>query len=492
MQDWLAATAAVRPDAVALAFEGRTWTYRTLNEDAARLCGRLLAHNVGRGALIGVLMANCAEYVQLIHALARIGAVLVPLNARLTAGELAYQIALVNCGAVIYAPEMAEKVAAIATKAIPLKELAVGDDPIPREWLTGTIDLDAVQCIAFTSGTSGKPKAAQLTFGNFFHGANASAWRLGTLPDDRWLAPMPLYHVGGLAIVWRCCLYGTALILESGFDLDRMGAIFDSQSITLVSLVPTMLHRLLEADVAFPSSLRLVLLGGAAATPDLIARCAARHIPIATTYGLTETASQFATQLPADTLRKPGSVGKPLTFNTVTIVDADGRAMPPNEWGEVVVRGPTVMRGYFGLPDDRALRDGAFRTGDIGYLDTDGDLWIVQRRSDLIVSGGENVYPAEVEAILAEHPTVAEVCVVGVPDVEWGQIVAAAIVLRPDAVLSLTDLHTFCERRLAGYKRPRHVDFLTGLTQTASGKVDRRRVAELIEKSLGFDTSAES
>jgi len=490
MQDWLAATANARPGALALLADGQAWTYRALNEQVGKLSGRLVALGVQRGDHVGLLMANRAEYVQLIHALARIGAVVVPLNMRLKSAEIEYQIGKARCTHVIYGPEVADNLIPLTPsplrregasfESISLAALNTSGDQgycaVPK----GEVDLDAVQAIVFSSGTSGRPKGAQLTFGNFFHGANASAWRLGTLPNDQWLACLPLFHVGGLAIVCRCCLYGIALVLEPGFDVERIRKVLASQPVTLVSLVPTMLYRLLEANVDFPAALRLVLLGGAAANAELVARSAQRRIPVATTYGLTESTSQVATLLPDEVLRKPGSVGKPLTFNSIAIVDDQRQPVPPGEVGEVVVRGPTVMRGYFEMSDDTVLSDGALYTGDMGYLDADGDLWIVQRRTDLIVSGGENVYPAEVENVIRQHPAVAEACVIGVPDREWGQVVSAAVVVRPDASLTVEALDEFLSARLARYKRPRNVRFLAELPQTGSGKIDRRRIAEFV------------
>ena len=248
---------------------------------------------------------------------------------------------------------------------------------------------------------------------------------------------------------------------------------------TQMSLVPTQLYRMLEAGFSPPPSLRLILLGGAAATPELVARCIENNLPIALTYGLTECASQVATTTPDQVRAKPGSVGKPLNGTTVRIVDEQGHDVPAGEYGEVVVRGRTVMKGYLGQPPTNS----EFHTGDIGYLDADGDLWIVQRRSDLIVSGGENVYPSEVEVVLRRHPAVEDACVVGLPDSEWGQRVAAMVALRKGQTLSEAALIAFSRERMAGYKQPRKIVFVDELPQTASGKVQRAKVRELLARS---------
>jgi o-succinylbenzoate---CoA ligase len=222
-----------------------------------------------------------------------------------------------------------------------------------------------------------------------------------------------------------------------------------------------------------------VLLGGAAADEALLARALARGVPIATTYGLTEAASQVATQTPAETARKPGSVGKPVPNTCVRIIDAAGNELPSGEIGEIAVRGPTVMRGYLDNPEAtaQALVDGELRTGDLGYRDADGDLFVMQRRTDLIVSGGENVYPAEVERVLRAHPAVEQALVVGVPDAEWGQRVGALLVTREGETLDLDGLLRHAREQLAGYKLPRVVRAVNAFPLLPNGKHDRRAAA---------------
>jgi O-succinylbenzoic acid--CoA ligase len=491
MQDWLAASARANPQKVALISDSHTWTYATLDWQVSETAARLAAVGVEHGQHVGVLLPNCVEYVLLVHALARLGAVLVPLNVRLTPDELNWQAQWADCVVVICnedtAPKLAEPHAAVSVIRVD-GIVGAGLRPAPtapRPTLhadEAEFDLARVQSIVFTSGTTGRPKGAQITFGSHFYSAAASSWRIGVVPEDRWLLVMPLYHVGGMSIVFRSALYGTAVVLHDGFDVKRVWRALETEGITLISVVPTMLHRLLEAHPkrAFPASVRLALLGGAAASTQLIARCAERNIPLATTYGLTEACSQVATMLPDEVRGKPGSVGKPLLFTTVRIADEGGDDLPAGEYGEIVVSGPTLMAGYYQQPDEHALRDGELFTGDLGYLDEDGDLWIVQRRNDLILSGGENVYPVEVESVLRQHPAVAEAAVVGIPNEEWGQQVAAAVVLKQGSGADANELDEFCRQRLAGYQCPRRYAFVTELPQTASGKVSRRLVADLM------------
>ena len=524
MQDWLDSRAQATPDKLALIIGEQRWPYSELNQMANATCARLLQEGVQAGDFVAVLLPNSLPYVCLVHALARLGAILVPLNTRLTPAELRWQVEHVGAKWLLVDkidPELlienCEQLVVNKTWLTPKPPFTIHHSPFT---------IHNYQAVVFTSGTSGKPKGVLLTFANHFWSANASAYRLGLDPNDIWLSVLPLYHVGGLAVLFRSALYGTAVSLHPRFDLATINHDLDSNPISLISLVPTMLHRLLQSRTHWPVSLRLILLGGAAATPELVAQANAlprksvignqysvisgevinnsqftihnSQLPlVAPTYGLTEAASQVATMLPADAARKPGSVGKPLMFTSVKIVGEDGEERPSGEIGEVVVTGPTVMASYFEdvasgkwqvasktQPATCNLQPATITTGDLGYLDADGDLWIVQRRSDLIVSGGENIYPAEVEAALRQHPQVVEACVVGLPDAEWGQRVVAMVQITPDATISEQELITFCREHLAGYKIPRQIKLVEQLPLTASGKIGRKQVTEHLQSKF--------
>ena len=479
LPDWLTSRIQESPQNIALIIDDDQWTYAELNRLVNGLCARLMDEGITSGQHVGVLLPNNLAYVCLIHALARLSVVLVPLNIRLTANELAWQIKQADCTLVI---TNSNEPLAISTK-----QLAISNDDIPsRDSFPihpSSFNIQNVQAIVFTSGTTGKPKGAMVTFANHYHSAMASAERIGVQADDRWLSVLPLYHVGGLAVIWRSCLYGTAVVLHKRFKLDKINYSLDHDQPTLISLVPTMLHRLIESRTQWPESLRLILLGGAAAHPDLIHRAntLSLHIPlVATTYGLTEAASQVATMLPDEVIKKPGSVGKPLKGTAVAIVNQQNQKLSAGEVGEIVVSGPTVMAGYYRNQKATFLRlhGDELYTGDMGYLDEDGDLWVIQRRSDLIVTGGENVYPAEVEAVLVSHPAVKAACVVGVVDLEWGQKVTAMVQLEEGQSLTEEALLAFSYERLAGYKQPRLLQFVTELPLTASGKIARKVIAE--------------
>jgi O-succinylbenzoic acid--CoA ligase len=297
-----------------------------------------------------------------------------------------------------------------------------------------------------TSGTTSVPKPVRLTYGNWLWSALGSAVALGLDPDERWLCTLPLSHVGGLSILLRSAIYGTTAVVHERFETDRvLAALRSAEGPTLVSLVPTTLARLLDAGLERPPALRWALLGGAPLPPALLARARAAGVPVAPTYGLTEACSQVTT------------FGVPL-FCTRVALEPDG---------EVVVSGPTLS------PDAGP----ALRTGDLGAFDAEGRLHIVGRKADTIVTGGENVAPAEVEAVLEAHPAVLEAAVVGRPDPEWGETVVALVRLREGATVTTTDLREHCAGRLARFKVPKDcVVIAEPLPRTGSGKLVRARL----------------
>jgi O-succinylbenzoic acid--CoA ligase len=486
MQDWLTARTKATPGKVSLVMGERWLTFDSLYQQVKIRADSMQSAKqpIRSGARVAVLADSSLRTLLTLHALIQIGVVTVPINTRLTPHEIEHQVQQSRCDFLLYNEmEYADTARNLDLRGTSILSFAEARQSSghAHSQPSRRIALDDPLAIIHTSGTSGRSKGVVLTAGNFFYSAMASAYHLGHAPDDRWLCVLPLYHVGGLSIIIRGILHGVTVDLLSRFDVDAVNHALDSQPITHISLVPTMLYRLLESRTTWPESLKMILLGGAAASPELLARCRDAGVPIATTYGLTEACSQVATMLPGDVLLKPGSVGKPLMFTTVRVVDDDGKPTVPGQYGEILVSGPTVMQGYFNDPDAtaRTLRNGELHTGDIGYLDEEGDLWVVQRRIDLIVSGGENVYPAEVEQVLRQHPAVEDACVVGVDDAEWGQQVAAAIVLRQGTKLSEADLSAFCRERLAGYKLPRLMVFVDALPQTTSGKIRRAAVKDL-------------
>lgn len=480
----LANRAALSPHRPALIGPDATWTFGEWDRRADAVAGRLREAGVHPGDRVALLGWNSAAYGAAVFGASRAGAILAPLNARLTPAELRWQLDDLAPAALVFdatrapvACELGRGRAGLAL--VSLEDAVTAPAPVRSP---GYVDLASVHTIVYTSGTTGRPRGAMLTWGNHLWSALASALNLGLREDDRWLACLPMFHVGGLSLSFKSVLYGMPVVVHRSFDAERVNRTLDEDGVTVTSVVATMLQRMLEArgERPYPSSLRCVLLGGGPAPAPLLEECARRGVPVVQTYGLTEAASQVATMPPHDAPRRVGSCGRPLPGVEVRVVREDGSDATPDEPGSVLVRGPIVMAGYWNRPDatGRALEDGWLHTGDIGFLDADGYLHILDRRDDLIISGGENVYPAEVEAALLAHPAVAEAGVVGIPDERWGQAVAAAVVVAPGANVTEDELKAFCRGRLAGYKVPAHVRYIDALPRTAAGKLQRHLLRE--------------
>ena len=488
--DWVARRASTHANHAALETPaGDLVSYAELDGRVGRAAAALVALGAEAGMPIALLAGAGLEFAVLAHAIPRSGAVLMPLNARLTSDELAYQLGDAGAGLLLADGMHLEQARAAAggsdVRVVAIEsELPEGDAVIEG---ADSLDADAVHSLIYTSGTTGAPKGALLTHGNFYWSAVASGEHLGVEAADRWLACMPLFHVGGLSILLRSTIYGTTAVVHDGFDEARVNQAIRDEGITLLSVVAVMLRRMLDADEGmYPPSMRAVLVGGGPVPGELLERARDRGLSVLQTYGLTEATSQVATLSAVDALRKLGSAGLPLPATTIRI-DAEGRAAEPGEIGEILVAGPTVTAGYLGRPEAtaEALRDGWLHTGDLGYLDDEGYLTIADRRDDLIVTGGENVYPAEVEAALTAHPAVLEAAVVGLADERWGQVVAAVVVLEGSGVAPTGEkLAEQLRGTLAGYKVPRRIEFSSEvLPRTASGKLQRHLVRAELEGS---------
>jgi O-succinylbenzoic acid--CoA ligase len=464
-------------DGLALVAGDRHWSWADLDRDVAAAAGSLRVAGVGPGERVAVIAANTPATVVLLFALRRLGAALVPLNVRLAPAELRAQTDRVRPRLLLADPERM----AVLPGAEPLEGWArTGAVPVEP----GPDDPGTDWALLFTSGTTGRPKAARLTVGAFEALARASGENLGSRPSDRWLCNLPLFHVGGLGTAVRCAHDGAALVLHPRFDAGSVVRAVRDDGITHLSLVARTLEQCLDAGLE-PRKLRGVLVGGGPVPAGLVERARARGIPVLLTYGLTEACSQVATERPGDA--DGTTAGPPLPGLEVRIVDAGLRPLPTGEEGTIAVRGPTLMRGY--LDEEAAtaevLRGGWLQTGDLGRLDAHGRLTVLARRTDLILSGGENVYPAEVEAVLADHPAVAEVAVVGRPDPRWGQVPVAVVVPRRTAADQLPGLQAWARSRLAAFKVPAEVLPATELPRTAAGKVDRAAVQAAVTAASG-------
>ncbi len=436
LDNWLLQRSQSAPDRTALVADGAEPTYAELEAEATWVARRLAAQGVRRGSIAALTMHPRREQVVLAHALMKLGATLLPLSPRLSAAER-------------------EGIVAAEEPAVDLDdpgELTQTEADLP---LLGEHDMDEVCARMMTSGSSGTPKPVGLTYGNFLWSAVGSGFNIGVDPADRWLCCLPLSHVSGLSIVMRSVIYGTTAVLHDGFDVDRAAAALEGEGITTVSLVATMLTRLLEAgaDLSGP---RAILVGGGPVPEEPLEEAIAKGATVVQTYGLTETCSQVTTLAPADARRKLGSAGRPLLTTHLRIRD-----------GEILVQGPTVAPASLDA-------DGWLHTGDLGQIDEEGFLYVKDRIDDLIVTGGENVVPAEVEEVLLRHPEVADAAVIGREDPEWQQAVTAVVVLENGSAVTPDDLRRHCSDSLAPFKVPKRVELAAALPRTPSGKLMRR------------------
>jgi O-succinylbenzoic acid--CoA ligase len=495
MYDWLSHRVRASPERTALvrATTGETLDFARLDAMVEDLAGRLVGLGVEPGDHLGMLMGTRLAAVCTVHAAERLGAVLVPLGDGLTAGELATRVDAADVTSLVCSAGTERRavdafdgpVCSVDDPDHPavasLAEASVADVD-PTDW-----GLDDTRLLLFTSGTTGTPKVVQLTVGNLLASAFASAFRLGFHRDDRWLVGLSLDHMGGLSPVLRMPLYGMTVVLRESesFEPGRTADDIGNYDVTCVSLVPTMLKRMLDLRGTLADSLRVVLLGGAPAPDDLVERCRDFSVPVHPTYGMTETASQVATATPREAFKNVGTVGRPLFWTSVAVHETDGPGLvDTGDVGELVVDGPTVSPGYYGDPDatDAAFGPDGLRTGDVGYRDADGRIYVVGRTDDCIITGGENVYPREVADVLRSHPGVVDAAVVGLPDDEWGELVGALVVPAADEP-TVGELDDYCRGRLAGFKLPRVVAFAEELPRTESGTVRRDAVRDRLAEA---------
>ena len=476
-QDWINFRAHSHPNVVALEFSnGEIFTYAELDIAVSKVTFVLNQDIHDANYPVAVLTQSSLEFSLLLHAIPRLGMSILPLNLRLKYEELLFQLREVNVRNLIVDEEhyeIGKKLADDFDINLISSELILQNNEYE---LSGSKNMNAedVHSIIYTSGTTGKPKAVMLTNENYYWSAVGSGENLGVNPDDRWLLCMPYYHIGGLSILMRSAIYGTCAVIHDGFDQEKVNLYLRQSSITLLSVVPTMLKRMVESDAhKFPDTIRAVLVGGGPVSKTLLEEAQIRGLPVLQTYGLTEATSQISTLSPKDAIEKIGSAGKILSINILRIE----KKINEDDVGEILVKGPTVTTGYFGHHEatQKIINDGWLHTGDIGHLDDDGYLFISDRRDDLIISGGENIYPAEIENVLVNFEGVFEVAVVGFSDNEWGEKVVAVLVLDEKKMeIDIIKLKYYLDENLANYKHPRQI-FITNkeLPRTVSGKLQR-------------------
>jgi fatty-acyl-CoA synthase len=489
--EFLTKRAYLTPEREGLVCEKTRLTYKELNERANRLAHTMQALGVGYGDRVGLLALNEPEYYDMYFGLGKIGAILVPINYRLAGPEI--QFILSDCGAkvFVFGPEYKDIVDSIRLE-IPARELiAISDDP--PEWAKSYRALvgrgsseepeatggdDDTLTILYTSGTTGRPKGAELTHNYYYWNSVNLMCTLGQDVGSTNLTALPLFHIGALAGPPWVVHSGGKVVLLRSLDPQRFLELLQEEKITGFGSVPALLDILKwvpEFEKYDWSSVKTILVYAAPVPVTLIKEYAAAGIQVRQLYGLTE--GNTATVLdPENALTKVGSCGKPFFHAEIRVVDDEGRDTGPDVKGEVLLRAPNIMKGYWNRPEEtaKAIKDGWLYTGDIGKLDQDGFLYILDRKKDMIISGGENIYPAEIEDALLHHPKIADVGVIGFPHEKWGEAVKAVVVVKSGETLTQEELIEWCQGRIGKFKIPKSVIFVDAIPRTPTGKILKR------------------
>lgn len=499
---FLDGAAARAPEQTAVLCEDRRITYGMLKKRADSLAAALACRGIVKGARVAILSHSSIEYIETLFALMKLGAVCVPINTRLTAPETARLLEHCGPAAIIYEQELAGKIPA-DTPTVAMR-IAIGRKPDPGAlsyaslaaaaagFCTRPVAPDEPSCIIYTAGTTGSPKGVELTHGNQLWNTLNYTAAYALCPGDIELAPTPLFHSATLGRVFTYVFNAAAFILCRKFDPEACLELIQREKVTSITQAPTMYHMLHEAARHVScdlGSVKRAVTGASLMTPRAKQQLAVLFPKAAChdLYGITEAAPGVAILQPRDFLRKPGSVGKPMLCVETAIAGETGDLLPAGQVGEILCRGPNVMKGYYLDPaaTAAALRGGWLHTGDMGYVDDENFLHIVGRKKELIISGGVNLYPGEVEQVLLQHADVADAAVIGVPDEQWGEKVVAAVVLR-SSHCTRGDILSFCRKHLAGFKCPKELFFLDSLPRNAAQKVLKNQL-EGIYKSLPKD-----
>lgn len=463
---------------------GESLRFKEVYKQTELVANVLRSAGIKEGDRVSVHLSNKPETVMILLALQSVKAIAHCVNTRLTPQEVIYQVQ--DCSSSLFISESMELMNEVSSisKVITVAQCFNGDNTafISDEYDT-SFNWDDTCSIMYTSGTTGKPKGVIQSYGNHYHSATASSIHLSINEHDCWYCAVPLFHVSGYSIMMRSLVTGCSFYLSEGFDQKELCALINREQVTIASVVTVMLLRFHDQwnQCNVPSTFKGFLVGGGPVPEWLLHELTEKEFNLFQTYGMTETCSQVVTLSPGKAATKIGSVGLPLLHTDIKLEGADESGI-----GEILVKGPTVTKGYWGLPEvtSKAYVDGWFKTGDMGYLDQEDYLYIKDRRSDLIISGGENIYPAEIESVLLSHANVEQVAVVGVNSNKWGQSPVACIVLS-DKVLEMelleVELIDLCREKLASYKHPVRFHFMSSLPMTSSMKIKRHELKTLLE-----------
>lgn len=474
MPHWLTRQAFLAPDKIALEMpSGDAWTFSTLRDESRLFARKLARLSIQKGNKIAILSNNHLDAVRAIFACSYLGGVAVMLNTRLTQEELHYQLANAEVDILLTTPTLQEEKQLDFTEQYTFTEIQQLKEK--EVALIEEINLADPFTMMFTSGTTGNPKAVVHTYGNHYWSAVSSALNLGLHDDDKWLLTLPIFHIGGFSILMKSVIYCMSVYFMEKYEKHLLHEALVEKGVTIASLVTVMLKDVLEkiGEAQFPSTVRCILLGGGSVPKNMLDAVKEKQVPLFQSYGMTETSSQIVTLSKEDVSRKLGSAGKPLFTADVKISDENEAGI-----GEIIVKGPMVMNGYFknDAANKESFKDGWLYTGDLGYIDEDGFLYVVDRRTDLIISGGENIYPTEIENALLKIDEIKEAAVIGVTDERWGQLPVACLVCE-EKLDEKTILATL-EKSLAPYKIPHQFYQVDSLPRNASNKVMRHKLVQ--------------
>ena len=487
------------PDKECLIGLGKRLTYRQLRDRVNSLAQTFLDRGLGKGDIIGILLYNCLEYIEITFAVNQIGAAWLPLNFRLAADEFQYILNNAEAKALITEEEFAPTISRIQGDLPVLKDVFMLGSDAPEGWLDyeklvqkhlgatpphADVEIEDLHRLMFTSGTTARPKGVMLTFSNLYWKNVGHIITFGINDTDKTLVVGPLYHVGGMDLPGTGTLYaGGSLVILKKFDPVEVLKAVDAEKVTNMWLSPAMTIMLFnepDFDKYDVSSVRFIIDGGEKMPATLITQFKEKfpNAWFADAYGLTESVSGDTFLAKDKMLHKLGSVGKPLPHLHVRIEDEEGRVLPPNQLGEICLKGPKIFKGYWKDPEAtaRAIKDGWFHTGDIGILDEEGFLYIMDRKKDLIISGGENIASPEVERVIYELPAVLEAAVVGIPHPKWLEVPKAYVALKPGETVTADEIIQHCASKLAKFKVPKEIEFIDHLPRNPSGKVLKREL----------------
>ena len=496
---WLTKREFLTPEKEAIADGERRLNYQQLNRRVNRLAGALQGLGLQPGDRISILSHNRLEFIEVIMAAAKLGLILVPLNWRFTPTEMAFNLNDSGAETLLFDADLAELAKGVM-ETTPLKQYIVfGEKPILNAHAYESLlagysesepqinprpNLDTPHIIMYTAGTTGKPKGAILSQGASFWNALNLNLALDFTSADRNLAVLPMFHIGGIGLFTLPMLYdGGTVVIQRTFDPAGTLALLEKERITLFFGVPAIFLALIQHPAfhaAAFKNVRLVMSGGAPLPVSLVQHYHEAGIVLRQGFGMSEAAPSIATLAQELALKKAGSIGRALMHLEARVVDDNLKAVPAGDVGELVIRGPNLLQGYWNRPDatEEALAGGWFHTGDLARMDADGDLYIVERKKDMFISGGENVYPAEVENAIYELPQVAEAAVVGVQHEKWGEVGRAVVVLKENQQLTAEAIIAHLKGRLAKYKIPQSVVFAAQLPRNAAGKVLKNLLRE--------------